>query len=154
MKPKFEQLVLWPAPEQKKKKSSQRQKTSAPHSESSKKYLLNGFGKCCNPYGDGFDPNAYHTAGADPEVLKKLGYVDLYSFNVDKEYAIPDECLPGEKRTPDYINGEALLMEKDKPIKLANDPMPSTDSKKESKTRHAPVHYNRYGRKKGSGGVA
>ena len=141
--------------EQEEKKESYRQKVSVSHSELSRKGKLSRFGKNRNPFGMGFNPDMYHTAPPDREANEEIGYVGCDSFNIDKEYAIPDECFPGERRIPDYKRGEALLMEKEMLAKFDWCPMPSTDSKKENgKTRNDSVHYNRYGRKNGRGDVA
>ena len=149
----YEQPVLFAENEMGPESEQKIMKETASRSKLSRKACLSGFGKSRSPYDMGFDPDVYHTVPPDPEDNEEIGYSP--SFNIDKEYAIPDECVPGELRIPDCIMGEALLMKTEKPVKVVKDPTPSTDSKKEnSKTRHESLRYNRYRRKNGNGGVA
>ena len=155
MKERCKQLVLFAESEMGPESEQKLMKETASRSRLARKACLSGFGKSRNPYGMGFDPDVYHTEPPDHEANVEIGYDGWYSFNIDKEYAIPDECVPGELRTPDCMSEETSSMVTEKPVKVVKNPTPSTDSEKENrKTRNEAAHYKRHGRKNGNGGIA
>ena len=158
MKTLYQQLVLFTENEMgsvskmdAQKESQFKKKTVSRSNLSRNGYPSKGV-KCRNPYGDGFNPNAYHVVAPDMEDNWEIGYCD--NFNVDKDYAIPDERLSEGRRTPDCIRGEADLMQKNERIRLVKKSTPTSDSKEENgQVKQKMVRYNRYGRKNGIGNV-
>ena len=158
MKTIYQQLVLFTENEMGSvsKMDAQKESQLKKKAVSSSNFSRNGYPsksvKGRNPYGDGFNPNVYHVVPPDMEDNYEIGFCD--NFNVDKDYAIPDERLSEGRRTPDCVRGEADLLQKNERIRLVKKYTPSSDSKEENgKVKHEAVRYNRYGRKNGSGNV-